>query len=202
MVIVLCGKSAAGKDTMLQKMVNDADWNIEPIISYTSRPKREGEIDGREYHFISKYEFLGMMVCNMFVQSRQYMTNVGGERDIWYYGSTEVEDLYDKDYVVILDLSGANKYRLYYGADNCIVVMLEADSNVRKERAIKRGSFDETEWDRREKDDLFRFDDSRVSRTVDFKIQNDDLENTYSEIMQFIKRQKETHECERKETES
>ena len=50
-IIVLIGKSASGKDSIIQKL--HADFKIPIIISHTTRPKRESELDGCEYWFVS-----------------------------------------------------------------------------------------------------------------------------------------------------
>lgn len=55
MLKILMGKSAAGKDTLLNKLV--AQGKYKPIISYTTRPMREGETDGVEYHFVTETQF-------------------------------------------------------------------------------------------------------------------------------------------------
>ena len=55
-IITLTGASASGKDLLLNEIVKDNE-NIKPIISVTTRPKREGEQDGVDYKYISFEEF-------------------------------------------------------------------------------------------------------------------------------------------------
>ena len=52
---VLVGCSSSGKDTVMNRLVKEFD--VKPVISYTTRPIRDCEIDGREYHFITEKEF-------------------------------------------------------------------------------------------------------------------------------------------------
>ena len=54
-IIAICGKSATGKDTILKKVSEAAD--CKPIVSCTTRPKREEEIDNVDYHFLTLDEF-------------------------------------------------------------------------------------------------------------------------------------------------
>lgn len=54
-VIALIGKSASGKDTIAQELLRRVP-NSSPIVSYTTRPRRENEIDGYHYHFITNDE--------------------------------------------------------------------------------------------------------------------------------------------------
>lgn len=56
-VIAICGKSAAGKDTLLQEILKLNRPDIHEIISCTTRPPREGEVHGKNYYFLSNQDF-------------------------------------------------------------------------------------------------------------------------------------------------
>lgn len=56
-VIALFGKSGAGKDT-IQNMMIEQNNNMHKIVSYTTRPPRENEVDGVDYHFLDENEFI------------------------------------------------------------------------------------------------------------------------------------------------
>ena len=79
-VLVLCGESAAGKDTILKTLKG---FGFEDIVSYTTRPIREGEEQDREYHFIDKELFLKMMnkkvqklECSLWIQVKLQKLNL------------------------------------------------------------------------------------------------------------------------------
>lgn len=55
-IIAIIGRSASGKDT-IQKMITTEYGHINPVISYTARPKRQGEINGREHYFVDQKTF-------------------------------------------------------------------------------------------------------------------------------------------------
>ena len=57
-VIAICGKSSSGKDTFLQHILKSAKSEVNEIISFTTRPIRDSEIDGKNYYFISREEFI------------------------------------------------------------------------------------------------------------------------------------------------
>ena len=158
MITILVGKSASGKDTMLKKMLKEG---YEPIVSYTSRPMRDGETDGVEYHFVSKQRFLELRCLDFFMESRSYNTLVNGNPDTWYYGSPKVNAC-EKNYVAILDVEGAVKFIRYYGKENVEVIYLYVSDEERERRASLRGSFDKTEWDRRKKDDDVKFSEDII----------------------------------------
>ena len=56
MVTILCGKSASGKDTLLRELIKDGYF--QPLISTTTRPMRDGEVQDKDYHFISHDDFM------------------------------------------------------------------------------------------------------------------------------------------------
>ena len=174
MITILCGKSASGKDTLLTELKNNEGFGT--IISTTSRPIRGGELNGREYNFVTKEEFLKEIEENKFLEYRTYDTLVNGQPDTWYYGCPKktLDDLNpDKDYVIILDMGGTKDFVDYLGKENCFVCYIDAPDSVREERARSRGSFDKTEWDRRAKDDEIKFSDEIVDSLANAGISND-----------------------------
>ena len=68
-IIALCGKSGAGKDSLMMATFSHLEEYLNPIISHTTRPKREKEIADKNYHFVSDDQFLTlidenkMLVC-------------------------------------------------------------------------------------------------------------------------------------------
>ena len=60
-IIALMGKAGSGKDTLLHKLMEQDPLRFNEIISYTTRPLRDGEIDGVNYHFVSDETFLQMV---------------------------------------------------------------------------------------------------------------------------------------------
>jgi guanylate kinase len=50
-IFVILGKSASGKDTIFQRVL--AECNLNPIVYYTTRPRRTGETHGKDYYFVT-----------------------------------------------------------------------------------------------------------------------------------------------------
>ena len=53
-MLVIIGKTASGKTTLCEKMIKEYGFN--PIITYTTRPMRKGEEEGKTYHYITDEE--------------------------------------------------------------------------------------------------------------------------------------------------
>ena len=119
MVNIFIGKSAAGKDTLMSQLV--ASGTSSPVVSYTTRPMREGEVNGREYVFVTRDEFTKLESDGKILESRSYDTLVNGNPDTWYYGSPVI-DPEEKDWSAIVDIKGAKQYIEKYGTKNLNVI--------------------------------------------------------------------------------
>ena len=52
MLYCIMGKSSTGKDTIFKRLLKDESLQLNNLVSYTTRPIRENETDGVEYHFV------------------------------------------------------------------------------------------------------------------------------------------------------
>ena len=70
-LVALIGKAGSGKDTILKDVVRAYELPMNIIVSYTTRPMREGETEGKEYHFISEETFKQMINNNQMLEDRK-----------------------------------------------------------------------------------------------------------------------------------
>ncbi len=109
----IMGKSGAGKDTILNKILASRK-DLTPIITYTTRPMRPGEKNGREYYFVTLSVFEKLKNNNSIIEYRKYNT-VQGE---WYYfmaDDNQIDVNSDKKYITINTIFGVRKLREIYG---------------------------------------------------------------------------------------
>lgn len=138
---ILVGCSSSGKDTVMRELINR--YNFQPIISYTSRPMRECEEQGREYHFVSKEDFIDKKNNGEFIETREY--NVAGG-DTWFYGLPKrgIDFQNDVNYITILDLDGLielQRYLLKSGEQNKLMsIYLDVSGRNRLMRSLSRES--------------------------------------------------------------
>lgn len=166
-IIVIIGPSASGKDTIAR--IISKDKNYKQILSITSRPIRKNETQNVDYNFVSKEHFIDLINKGSLIEYREYHTLLNNVPDIWYYGieKKQVND-YDK-YVAVLDIVGFRQFKEFFG-NRILSIYLKADDEIRKQRCIKRGDFDEIEWNRRLKDDKEKMesvDQSEFNYVVD-----------------------------------
>ena len=133
-LFILVGKSAAGKDYLMNKILLDCP-HIKRLMSYTTRPKRKGEKDGREYFFVTDSFFEEKKKEGKVIEER-----VDERKDgTWRYGTIdEGINFLGRSYIGIKDPEGARKLQEYYGKENVVVIMITADDGLRLMRAVTR----------------------------------------------------------------
>ncbi len=151
MIYVLIGRTASGKDTAREFMVNELGCQV--IVPCTTRPMRDGEVEGREYHFFSEEEFMQKRDNGELLEYRSYNHYVNGETITSYYGTEAVEFDDDKDYVLVNDIEGLVELVEKIGQDRCKVLLMEADKEVRRKRCMTRSDYADEEFERRDLDD-------------------------------------------------
>lgn len=131
------GKSASGKDELARKLLVDKDLDLKPVVLYTTRPRREGEKNGREYNFIKEEERQALHSEGRVIEERVYHTVFGD----WYYLTAEDDKLncdMKDNFFAINTVEAYVKYRDYFGADRVIPLYVEVSPDIRKQRAIER----------------------------------------------------------------
>lgn len=171
MLVIFCGKSGSGKDAIVGGLMEKGGYDR--LVSCTSRPMREGEVEGREYYFVTEAEFKKMIKTSNLVEWRAYDTLVDGIPDTWYYGTKSFEPN-DGITLCIKDIEGAKALSDYCKAvgEKCLCFYVDCPDVIREERARKRGSFNETEWNRRLKADAEDFDPYKTTALCDVTLVN------------------------------
>lgn len=152
-IVCLLGKTASGKTTIAKELIDK--YGFHNWISYTTRPMRDGEKDGKDYYFVTDEEF--NQLPNK-IDERAYTVYDGS---VWRYAHT---DYYEGRSIVIVDRKGLEDFRKFYGKDNIFAVYIDSPNNVRKFRYLERqknnSDYDaiQKEWARRNEDDEKVFD--------------------------------------------
>ena len=81
-LFIVCAPSGAGKTTLVAALLK-ADPGIRLSVSYTTRKPRAGEVDGREYHFVSQEKFQEMAAAGAFLESALVHGNYYGTSQPW-----------------------------------------------------------------------------------------------------------------------
>ena len=127
-IIAICGKSASGKDSLLREVVRK-DSNFHEIVSCTTRPPRELEVDGVNYFFMSEEEFLNKKNNNEMLETSSF-------RD-WFYGTSLEGVSEEKINVGVFNPTGINSL-LNDNRVDIYLVLVEASDKVRLIRSLRR----------------------------------------------------------------
>ena len=132
--IIILGTTCAGKGTVIKKLLAK-DKNLALSISYTSRAKRDGEVDGVDYHFISRDKFEKRIQKGEFLE---YAKVRYGE----YFGTAkkDVQKLLEtgKDVILEIDVQGAQQIKEMFPETILIFIMAPSMNEV-KRRIKARG---------------------------------------------------------------
>ena len=127
-LIIISGTTCAGKGTVIEELLKKND-NLALSISYTSRPKRENELDKVDYYFVTKEEFEKKIKDGDFLEYAQVQYNA-------YYGTPkkEVIELLNsgKDVVLEIDVQGAKQIKALYPETILIFIMAPSMTEVKK----------------------------------------------------------------------
>ena len=133
-IFYLMGKSASGKDTIYKK-VKEQMPELKTIVIYTTRPIREGELNGREYHFVDDDKLKELQEAGKVIELREYNTVHG----IWrYFTADDGQFDGDDNYIAIGTLESYVQLRDYFGEERLIPIYIEVEDGLRLERALAR----------------------------------------------------------------
>lgn len=134
-IYYMMGKSSSGKDT-LYKEVLKALPKLKTLVLYTTRPIREGEQEGIEYHFVTDEELERFEKAGKIIEERTYDTVYGA----WKYATIEDGqiNLAVYDYLVIGTLESYAGMKKCYGAENLVPIYIEVEDGERLSRALSR----------------------------------------------------------------
>ncbi len=134
-IYYLMGKSSSGKDTLYKEILHKIP-ELKTLILYTTRPIREGERDGVEYHFVSEEILKQFEEEGKIIEKRTYDTVYGQ----WKYATIDdgQMNLNDSDYLVIGTLESYSKMKSYYGAQYLVPIYIEVEDGERLSRALVR----------------------------------------------------------------
>lgn len=171
-ILILCGKAASGKDTLKKYIVRAlelSDIEFNNVINTTTRPPREGEVDGVNYHFCSAEEMTKKILNDEMAEAVLF--------NDWVYGTENKALSEDKLNVGIFNLEGIEALRQNPN-HNIFAVYLDVEDSVRLIRYLNRENMTKekiNEMFRRYKADEIDFAD--VDDMVDYKLTIEDNEN-------------------------
>jgi len=122
--IIVSGPSGSGKTTIVHKLIEIPEFNLEFSISATTRKKRDNEIDGKDYYFLTPEEFRTKIEEKAFIEWEEVYKN-------HYYGTlkSEIERIWlaGKNIIFDVDVNGAINLKNYF-KENSITIFIKPPS--------------------------------------------------------------------------
>ena len=135
--------SGAGKSSLIAALL-ERNHSIELSVSYTTRPPRDGEIDGREYCFVTRAKFEALITADEFLESAEVYGNLYGTSRKWI----ESRRAAGADVLLEIDWQGARSVKKIF-PDMVYIYILPPSIDELQRRLIKRGKDSPTVIQRR-----------------------------------------------------
>lgn len=187
-IFYMMGKSSAGKDSIF-KEIGKRMPHLCKVVPYTTRPIRQGEQEGVDYHFVDEEELARLEEAGKIVELRAYDTVHG----VWKYFTVDDGqiDFEKHDYLMIGTLESYEKMRAYYGAEHFVPIYIEVEDGERLFRALMRERSQKEpkyrEMCRRFLADEEDFSEDRLAGLgIVTRYENNDMETCIDKIMEVI----------------
>lgn len=179
-LLIFSAPSGSGKTTLVNYLMQNAD-NLSFSISATSRSSRGGEVDGKDYYFLTADEFRKNISNDEFVEWEEVYHDK-------YYGTlkSEVERIRNsgKNVVFDVDVIGGLNIKKLYGDDAIAIFIMPPSVEALNKRLAARGT--DTQTDIKTRLDKAEYE-LTFSNKFDSIIINDDLEKAKKETIELVK---------------
>ena len=176
-MIIVAAPSGAGKSSFVEKLAAE-DVRLHDVITYTTRPMRHHESQGKPYFFITHEEFVKKRSEGFFIEWAQVHTNLYGTS----YEQINLAWARDKVVIMDIDIQGVATFKAKY-PDAKTVFILPPSIEELKRRVIKRDGAPPPDLDVRmanaEKE-------MAKAHEFDVRIINDDFERSFAEFKKIV----------------
>ena len=182
-MVILSSPSGVGKTT-LSKKIQQKYESFKISVSHTTRPPRSNEVDGVDYHFISKKKFENLISEKKFYEHAKIFEN--------YYGTLKenVDNIIKKnDLIFDIDWQGTKQLSKYKSLRLTKIYLITGSKDELKKRLLKRNQNTTEEVKKR-----FDSFDEDIKHWIDYDyiLINENLENCFKQIETIIKNSKKT----------
>jgi guanylate kinase len=175
---VVTGPSGAGKGTLIRKLLERVP-ELEVTVSATTRDRRPGEEDGREYHFLSADDFLARIEAGDFLEQVEY---VSGHR----YGTlrSELERIQSRGHVPLLELETKGAMKVAADVEGAVTIFISAPVDELERRLRERAT--ESSGEIGERIALAQ-EQLEQAGSFDHVIENDELDRAVEELAELVR---------------
>ncbi|MEE6662939.1 guanylate kinase [Limosilactobacillus fermentum] len=179
MLIVLSGPSGVGKGTVRKAIFDQPGNDFQYSISMTTRKPRPGEVNGKDYFFVSKEEFEQKIQAGEMLEYAKYVDNYYGTPLKW------INDTLDtgKDVFLEIEVNGAMQVRSK-SPNGVFIFLTPPDLMELKQRLIHRGTDSMEVINKRIKK---AFGEIEMMQNYDYAVVNDEVPNAVEKVKEIIR---------------
>lgn len=179
-LFVYAGASGVGKGTIMKELLKK-DESIKLSVSATTRSPREGEVDGREYFFVTKEKFKEMIAEDGFLEHAQYCDN--------FYGTPKayVDEQLEKGYNVFLEIELQGAQNILRLRPDAVSIFVMPPSVQELERRLRdRGTETEEAIIKRLSQAKVEMDHAKMYQYI---VINDDLNKAVEDVLEVVRKE-------------
>ena len=179
LLIVISGPSGVGKGTVRDALFAREGHNLVYSVSMTTRKPRNGEVDGREYYFVSREEFESRIKNNKFLEYAEFVGN--------YYGTPldKVEENLNNGNEVVLEIEVQGAMQVRKKMKDAIFIFIAPPTMKDLEKRLNRRGTESKEIIKERYDKACR--EVELAYMYDYIVVNDTVENAADKIMAIIR---------------
>lgn len=183
-LFIIAAASGTGKTSLVKALVADAD-RLGVSVSHTTRPARPGEVDGVNYHFTSREQFLAEVAAGQFLEHAEVFGNLYGTSRTW----VEQQLANDHDVILEIDWQGAQIVRALMPQALSIFI-LPPSLKALAERLNGRGT-DSNEVIAHRLSEAIA--DITHYREFDYLVINDDFATALADLQAIVRAARQSH---------
>ena len=181
--LMIIGPSGVGKDSIMSRFKEKYPNLIDKCVSYTTRAKRNGEIEGRNYYYISKEEFEELESKNELIGVFKHYGNCYG------LSKSVLKNRLSNDKIVYLDfnITTAEETAKNSNLDINYIALLPPSIDILKDRLVKRNTEDAQKLQKRLEFAPIEIEKIKAAKFLNRKIINDNIDETFEEFEECVK---------------
>ncbi|HRF70684.1 MAG: guanylate kinase [Anaeroplasmataceae bacterium] len=179
LLVVISGPSGVGKGTVRKALFSMPKNNLVYSVSMTTRTKRPGEVDGKDYYFVTKEEFIARKKAGKFLETAEFVGNL--------YGTPldKVNEQLDLGNEVVLEIEVDGAQQVKKKVPDCVMIFIvPPGKQALYDRLKRRGTESEEVIAERIAKANREF---KLAHRYDYIVVNDDVANAADRIMAIIR---------------